>query len=843
MVGRMNQPGLRRLIQWITVTVACGGFLFGVSYAGAAAAAQGDVRIADRSEIKSQETGTTSFVFGGCPSERLAVLRLRIFITSPSPAGLNFNASLAIDGVPILAESSDGKARLLNKPPSFQLKGDPRVFNWFNGDRVAVLFAPSSQAAERMVEGGGGANWVLDVTDLLRKAGPHTLSIRNMRPGGEFRGEGGRVVQPGPLVVEEASVGCADAAGFSVTAPPPQRPADLGLKLVAGDYSIEVGKRGGLLVRVGEALYYLETGMSGLKDELWWKAVDAAASGSPEVHRVGTDGIVAKANWDGLTIEREIRAAPARVTITETWRNETSRLRGIPFVSRLFSKEGTVKPILGGNPDAAALPSTAANPTVFLGQPGGKGGLGWVAEDDRQRLMISVTREGYAAAIATRSLALPPGGSIRFVSTLHPQSAGDYWDFINRVRADWGVNRIRIDGPFYYFYRASDLAGLSDERLKVLTEGKGSGYIMLVPWIGLQPDAEAVRKSAPLEEVLAGKQLRAGVEALEKQIGRLRNIGGMKACALLHPSMVVVNRAALKRWAFFEDAIRGPDGNPFESSQYSADWLGERSRSGWGVLYFAPRPGSAFLAHLQKIASDMFTVARPDALYVDEFSFVGAQRNYSRYDYSRWDGYSADLDAKGDVLRKKDDVAVSAAAGLIELVRSVLARGAQMMANGAPATRELQTAGIVRWVESTGGFWSGASAHLSTPLELSLWSDTMTLRDVIAEMRRFLKTGVLYSPGRCLHLLSGADNVVARQFPITVQRVGAGTVIGKERIVTAVSGLWHWPEPGGRVRVLTYDENGKLLGPQVREVQAGTGLQLDVPAGGVVIAERMGDVP
>ena len=58
-------------------------------------------------------------------------------------------------------------------------------------------------------------------------------------------------------------------------------------------------------------------------------------------------------------------------------------------------------------------------------------------------------------------------------------------------------------------------------------------------------------------------------------------------------------------------------------------------------------------------------------------SLVGAysQRGYSRYDYSRWDGFSADLDADGSVLRLKCDNAFVTESAQLRMLHEVLSRG------------------------------------------------------------------------------------------------------------------------------------------------------------------------
>ena len=64
-----------------------------------------------------------------------------------------------------------------------------------------------------------------------------------------------------------------------------------------------------------------------------------------------------------------------------------------------------------------------------------------------------------------------------------------------------------------------------------------------------------------------------------------------------------------------------------------------------------------------------------DGLYSDEFSWACNTRGYSRYDYSRWDGYSADLDDDGQVVRLKSDNGFTTESAQLQLVHEALRHG------------------------------------------------------------------------------------------------------------------------------------------------------------------------
>jgi hypothetical protein len=86
-------------------------------------------------------------------------------------------------------------------------------------------------------------------------------------------------------------------------------------------------------------------------------------------------------------------------------------------------------------------------------------------------------------------------------------------------------------------------------------------------------------------------------------------------------------------------------------------------------------------------------------------------------------------------------------------------------------------------------------------------------------------------------LLEGPDNFVCKLHPLSVEELGPGWVVGKERLITTVSRTFRWPEGGGKVRVYRYDAKGERLEPTT--VEAGRDLALEVPERGLTIAERL----
>src|SRR5690606_33645613 len=94
------------------------------------------------------------------------------------------------------------------------------------------------------------------------------------------------------------------------------------------------------------------------------------------------------------------------------------------------------------------------NPTIYVALA--SGGIGITMEDDVVRQQVRVGSESGRAWLGSDMLCLPPGESHRVVWTLHPTARSSYWDFLNRLRGAWGVNRT-VGGAFTWFTPASIL--------------------------------------------------------------------------------------------------------------------------------------------------------------------------------------------------------------------------------------------------------------------------------------------------------------------------------------------------------------------------------------------------
>jgi hypothetical protein len=305
--------------------------------------------------------------------------------------------------------------------------------------------------------------------------------------------------------------------------------------------------------------------------------------------------------------------------------------------------------------------------------------------------------------------------------------------------------------------------------------------------------------------------------------------------------MEVAYKPMASRWPFASEEILAAEGKPFEDASYSSPIAGKD----WALYFYVPRPGSAYLDHLLARERQAMDDCGADGMYWDEFSFAVPGRGYSRYDYSRWDGHSADLDEQGNVIRLKCDNAWITETAQFEIVRECLRRGKVFVANEAASLRSVNSLPVARFQEGGNGYGYMANGHLSpVPLIFGNFGGRFERKDrkeLFDDVKSALSIGCIYSPLYNDNLLlegEGPDNFVCKLYPLTIRDLGPGTVTGEERLITTKTGSFDWPGRAASVRLYIYDEKGDLTGKDtVLKAEAGKPLALTVPKDGLVIAE------
>ena len=198
-----------------------------------------------------------------------------------------------------------------------------------------------------------------------------------------------------------------------------------------------------------------------------------------------------------------------------------------------------------------------------------------------------------------------------------------------------------------------------------------------------------------------------------------------------------------------------------------------------------------------------------DGVYIDSFNY------YVNRTHDRWDGRSVDINpATGEIARKYSALGILTAPARRAWVKRVTDKGKIVYVNGKRLTQELQDTQQIGFMEAEWTFDPSATplnapraakAQLSAPLALGVRAhrykpqvQTQYAQIIHKAVIAYLRHGALYchyetnipAPGKPG---GGEYGILNHLFPFTPIELHEGYVIGKERIVTCVSGTFDWP--------------------------------------------------
>jgi hypothetical protein len=787
---------------------------------------------------------------------KITVLYFRAFTVAGGPGGCNWNMSLKINGQLVPRFTGAGSERLVGRAPSLQLTREKLGFSVFGGDKQMIMYAKDADQADSMTTDNMGASFPLDVTDLVRGVDGNTVSFTNLFPGTMPAGQG-------QLQVSDLQVGYLDRSKLPVVESQAPKRGSVAGGISSGKLKLAQSCSGGFVLRYGNGPELLvETGV-GMKPETPSALVaedntERSADLSLKCYAPVGNTVDLLASWPGLKLERSLRLDGGLLRWHEKWTNTSDKLRGVPFAHRFFLRDQSTRFWVGGSSDNCSLTCSPANPTMFI-QPAGSGnGYGITAESDWLKLLAGWRGMSDLGEVYSNWLALEPGKSIEFELSITPVSdGGGYWSFLNSLRRRWDVNRTTMPAPMFWgFSRVT--GGAPEENIKKALGHLGPAIITIGPWQRLEPDARTV--TAQRYPKLPPEAPRAPgltpdfdvnafltfahrepywqeVKTLTDQIHR--TCPQAKVIEMIHPAMEAIYLPLQDRWPIAPDVIKTEKGESMNEPGYSRSWVGDMTKKDWGVLYYCPHEGGPELKAIVDGIRRGMDDCKLDGIYSDEFSFAFASRGYSRYDYSRKDGYSADLDEAGNVVRQKADNGWMSQAAQLQILDEIATRGKFFLGNGGNVLSSTIKLPFHRFIEGGNGSTYWGQGHLSAvPLVLGNMGDEKTTKGIFDSVKLCLQYGGVYSPMAVNLLLEGSDNFVCKQYPLTVQELGPGFVIGRERIITTVSRDFDWPGVSGKARLYRYDSSGKRIETDAEATVRDGKLSLTVPQGGLVIAER-----
>ena len=393
-----------------------------------------------------------------------------------------------------------------------------------------------------------------------------------------------------------------------------------------------------------------------------------------------------------------------------------------------------------------------ANPSVVV--LGKESGFAMMARDDVFRLHHRGSCNEKAAELADNNLVLRPGVTYQHEWLIFPLPDPDYWHFVNAARRHFQTN-FTIDGSFcFYGYDTPPWRILED------TKWAGARYLSMGPqgyYKGMFPHGPFM-KTLDQSKVMA---MQKTIEAVSPQTKRLQYFN-------------CFNRSLAKQ-------KQDPDGWP-ESQARMPD--GKQVTSGATLTFYFPTLTNEWGKEMDKLANWMLETVGADGLYWDCYDYW----NVMHY-REPWDGWTADIDPKSHyITRKKSYLTLISWPWRERLTARLLSEDRPIVANGNPSLTSEYKYQFPRFVE-TADISALSKTHLFTPIALG---DHVTERNEVDSYRWMLRAmdwgGLYYWYGQ----IPTRPAFTTYMFPFTPIELHKGYIIGKERILTKMSGTFGW---------------------------------------------------
>jgi len=734
--------------------------------------------IIDTLESASPARMERSFDVPAFGVEHQVRLELEARIDWPQLAGSNPWIRVLINGNALTQQD------LLNKRDEFRLRNGMDV-TWSKGDRWRVLYSPDFERAVRDVNHPQACpeadpyHYVWNITPYVQP-GRNTLLIDNLQVLAKstklvlrnVRVEVGRPRSP-PAEAAVAPAPTGPLAEF-VAGGPRTVPVQ-GLLMPGGTLQLKVAGR-----------QLSITTRTSVPNGQWHETV-ADGEGKPLI-----EGQAVETRWETATcqIQRRVTVLADHIDVADQLTNTTSALIGVMGEHRLTSPGMPTDVRLSGRPvlGATANAHDASHPSAFARW--GDLAVGLVAVDDVFRVHVRSFAEAAGIGLSDHQLGIAPRKSITLEWSLYPLPGGDYWDFVNAVRRTWDTN-FTIPGPFCFKMRFREKRPaewygdwVARRGLKFVAGGiaqypngryaHGTGILHAPQWVAREADwTGKLRATAPGVEVLSYFHAQCSTE---------------------------------------------PDGETKYADSRLIDQQGQHLGYPYSYrlpLYLPTRENSYGKALWDYVHTFLETVGS-SGLYWDEMSHSVLEYAYQ----APWDGVTVVIDPRTHAVQgQRSSVTLLMQPLELEVIDYLRRHGKFLLANTQATTRTMLGQRVLRFVE-TGSYSAMIGTHLGCPLGLGNHHRENTQADSVRNAREILRQGGVYY-GWQHHREPPAWNFTSVMYPITPVELREGIVFGQERILTARSGLFGWPD-GAAAEVYVIDGQGQRVAlPAIHEHRRG----------------------
>jgi hypothetical protein len=803
--------------------------------------------------------GTASIECPSAPAQPGKVLFMKFRAFYPvEKYGIRFancNLQIKLNGKSLGMLMPDETYRILNRG-AWGRHSDGR-YPWWDGDCLMTYFGlETGEMDSRIIEPREEGYWyVVNISDLAE----YVKTDLDWRVVG---GKPNEIVftstltdtspnpNPKAMRIEDLSVGYLPREVVDKIQPttPIAIPALEGKTLKSRGQTLTVTQSGAMLLKSGGDTYAFKSGFSYPSDtikyhQFTWEAADDADWKTDFVSGSGKGKVSVKGESAKYSVTRTVSAKDGKFFVEDTILNKTDAPLGMVVhdVVAVPQRLTGAQAYMSGVPGELNYERCAYNPTVFLKQP--ETALGIVAEDAVFNCQLSMERKVNSVQFGTEHFGLEPGKSYTLKWTLYPQKDQDYFSFVNRLRDDMKVN-FTIPGPWAFVVKPEVLSNKEDDRKIAM--------FVVPPWfhfqdgVGLSDDEYAATLKAQIDKVHAKYPDAIAFPKIETPSTALlrKDIPGSEIIPKTPKQLPLAldDKATevLKHTPWWDSMETTSDGHALIDTWYTDDKVGDLDF----LVY--PMLGNSQYKHMLYQIDYCMDKIGCKGIYMDMFEFDEVVGQSDRGDYGKWDGHTVDIDGKGEIARKYTDTSLASIPARKAIVEHILSKGGTAVTNMHPASWEMRTLPYISFAEADYEVVPDfatfkrlltpakpeliprmAMGHLCSPVTLGLhmWFNEvdkdygrshrgeLIQKYVIVCLRN---AQLFYEYGDIPRAGEGAAEygIINYMFPFTPVELHEGYMIGKERILTAVSGTFRWNHADKPV-VKTFDTKGREKIPDV----------------------------
>jgi len=558
------------------------------------------------------------------------------------------------------------------------------------------------------------------------------------------------------LLKDKTGVKTTEKLTFRYPPPPLQLPApeaklvgSLPAPLEPMPYHFEICEGGGFKLLLQGEIYPVESAFSypyggensflaspqrGLQRERSWTVT---------TQRVGAKEYRVLAQGEYYAIERKIELLQNRIAITDKITNLTDKDIGIIIDNHLDTGKKDFPICCLGGIEGRGQKEALHNPTAFVARKGL--GFGLVAVDDVYVVHGNLySEEDGPTGIRDEMFGLGPNASYTMAWAIYPLQSHDYFDFINLVRNDIGVNGKTVDGPLTYISRKAPIP---------------------------EPD-----------------QLPRGLRPKYISLGCLSQCADDPGISIEGIEFIDFpkERARVKK-VLAEIREKYPDAYPMFHIAHSLYATNKPERDGWKWYIFYPTLDNSFGKAMLHAVDVMMDEMGSAGVFADGImaAYVG------RYTYDRWDGHTVEIDPKTKTVQRKfGSVHLLSQDAILEYCKKITSKGGAVLVDSGPGTLTFaRTAHCAAYAAESGVEDTSRWLHLAPSPTALPWPAWHPKAFIYQNILKKLRMGLLWYDYYCR---VGGSSIFSKFYPITIEEIHSGLVKGRGKLVTSLSGVYGW---------------------------------------------------